>query len=77
MCLLLLFLFRTNGRKGRLDENDIHIVMVVFLKVPFWKLLDNSYVQCSFWAFMMYSYNNILKGYPTVEYFSDMEQLAR
>ena len=34
MFIVIIFV-RTNGRKRRLDESDFHIVMVVFLKVPF------------------------------------------
>ena len=38
----------SNCKKGHLDENDILTVIVVFSKVPFWKVLDHSYVQSSF-----------------------------
>ena len=30
MCLLLLFLFRTNGKKGQLDEKDFHHCYGIF-----------------------------------------------
>ena len=31
-CLLLLFLFRTNGKKGRLDENDVRHCHCIFFE---------------------------------------------
>ena len=37
------FLFRTYGKKGHLDENNIRHCCSNFLKVPCWKLLDHSY----------------------------------
>ena len=30
-----IFLFGTNGKNGHLDENDVHTVLVVFLKMSF------------------------------------------
>ena len=45
-CLLLLILFRTDGKKGHLDENDFrHCDGDFFSKVAFWKLLHHSYVR--------------------------------
>ena len=45
-CLVLLILFRTNSKKGHLDENDFrHCDGNFFSKVAFWKLLGHSYVQ--------------------------------
>ena len=49
--LILFFLFRTNGKKWHLDENDFHTIMVVFSKVPFWKC-HYSYVQNFFSTIM-------------------------
>ena len=60
-CLLLLFLFRTNGKKGRLDENDFRLCLAFFSKVAFWKLLDHSYVQSSFPINTRHIENSILK----------------
>ena len=36
-------------------------VMVIFLKVPFWKLLDHNYIQSSFSTIARYIDNSILK----------------
>ena len=46
-CLLLLFLFRTNGKKGDLDENDFRHGYGIFfesgiLKVTWWQLSSKS-----------------------------------
>ena len=59
---LLLFLFRTNGKKGRLDENDFrHCHGIFFAKVALWKLLDHSYVESSFPIIMRHIENSTLK----------------
>ena len=60
--LIFIFLLRTDGKKGHLDQNDFHTVVVVFSKVLFWKLLDHSYVQSSFLTIMMHIDNSILKN---------------
>ena len=59
--LIFIFLLRTDGKKGHLDENHFHTVMVVFSKVPLWKLFGHSYAQNSFLTTMMHIYNSILK----------------
>ena len=59
--LTLIFLFRTTSKKRHLDENDFDTVMVVFSKVPFWKLLDHSYIQSSFSIMVKHIDNSILK----------------
>ena len=59
--LTLIFLFRTTSKKRHLDENDFDTVMVVFSKVPFWKLLDHSYIQSSFSIIVKHIDNSILK----------------
>ena len=56
-----LFLFRTNCKKRHLNESDILTVMVVFSKVPFWKVLDHSYVQSSLSKITRYIDNSNLK----------------
>ena len=58
---IFILLFRTNGKKGHLDENDFHTVMVVIPKVPFWKLFDHSYVQSSLSIITKHIDNSILK----------------
>ena len=45
--LTLFLLFRTNGKKWHLDENNFHTIKAVFSKVPFWKG-HYSYVQSFF-----------------------------
>ena len=52
-------------------------VMAFFSKVAFWKLLDHSYVQSSFPINTRHIENSILKEYPTVKYFPDIDQLTR
>ena len=42
---LLLFLFRTNSRKGHLDGNDFRHSYGLLTKVVFWKLFHHNYVQ--------------------------------
>ena len=42
---ILFFLFRTDGEKGHLDENDFHHCYHNILKVSYWKLLDRSSVS--------------------------------
>ena len=61
---LLLFLFRTNGKKGHLDENDFPHCYGKFSKVVFWKLLDRSYVQSLFSTIMRHTDNSLLKDTP-------------
>ena len=56
-----IFLFRTSGKKGHLDENEFHTVMVVFPRAPFWKFLDRSFVQSSFSTIIRHIDNSILK----------------
>ena len=51
-------------------------VMAFFSKVAFWKLLDHSYVQSSFPINTRHIENSILKEYPTVKYFPDIDQLT-
>ena len=58
---LLLFLFRINDKKGRLDENDFRYCHGIFSKVAFWKLLYHSYVQSSFPIITRHIENSILK----------------
>ena len=58
---VIIFLFRTNGKKGYLDENDFHTVIVVFPKVSFWKLLDLSYVQSCLSTIMRHIDTSIMK----------------
>ena len=53
------------------------IVTAFFSKVAFRKLLDHSSVQSSFPINTRHIENSILKEYPTVEYFPDMDQLTR
>ena len=61
-CLLLLFLFRANGKKGHLDEHDFrHCYGSLFSKKAFWKLRDHSYVQRLFSANTRHIDNSILK----------------
>ena len=52
-------------------------VTAFFSKVAFRKLLDHSSVQSSFPINTRHIENSILKEYPTVEYFPDMDQLTR
>ena len=60
-CLLLLFLFRTNGNKGDLDENDICHGYGIFVKSGILKLLDPSYLQSPFSTIKRHIDNSILK----------------
>ena len=46
--LIFIFWLEPDAEIGNLDENDFHTVMVVFSKLPFWKLLLHSCVQSSF-----------------------------
>ena len=67
-CLLLLFLFRTNGKKGHLDKNDFrHCYGNFFRKWHSEKLLDHSYVQSPFSTNTRHFYNSILKD--TLQFF--------
>ena len=59
--LTFIFLFRTTSKKRHLDENDFDTVMVVFSKVPYWMLLDHSYIQSSFSIIVKHIDNSILK----------------
>ena len=65
-CLLLLFLFRTNDKKGHLDENDFRPCYGnVFRK---WhSQLDQSYVQSPFSTNTRHTANSILKN--TLQFF--------
>ena len=48
---IFIFLFRTNGKKGHLNESEFHHCSGNFSKVLFWKLLDHSYVDSQeLWA---------------------------
>ena len=60
-CLLLLFSFRTNSKKGQLDENGFRHCYGNFLKVALWKLLDHSYVESPFSTNTRNFDNRILK----------------
>ena len=76
-CLLLLFLFRTNGKKGRLDENDFRHCHGIFfesgiLKVT-WSQLCSKFLPNNYEA----HWKQHFERYPTVEYFPDMDQLTR
>ena len=44
---IFIFLFRTNGKKVYLDYNNSVTVMVIFLKVLFWKL--RATLTTTFW----------------------------
>ena len=73
-CLLLLFLFRTNGKKGHLDKNDFRYCSGNFFsKVAFWKVTWSQ--LCS--KFLLNKYEALwqqhFERYPTVIYFTDME----
>ena len=73
-CLLLSFLFRTNGKKGRLDENDFRHCLGIFfesgiLKVT-WSQLCLKFLLNNYEAHWKQHFE-----YPTVEYFTDMDQL--
>ena len=58
----VIFLFRSNGKKGHLDKNDFrHCNGNFFSKVAFWKLLDHSYVQSPFSTNTRHIDNSILK----------------
>ena len=59
--LLLLLLFRTNGKKGHLDGSDFRYCYGMHSKVTFWKLLDHSYVQSSFSIITRHIESRILK----------------
>ena len=63
---IFIFLFRANCNNGHL--------MIVFPKVPFWKLLDHSYVQSSFSTIVRSIENNILKDTLPVEDFTDKDK---
>ena len=76
-CLSLLFLFRTNGKKGRLDENDFRHCHGIFfesgiLKVT-WSQLCSKFLPNNYEA----HWKQHFERYPTVEYFPDMDQLTR
>ena len=61
-CLLLLFLFRTNGKKGHLDKNNFcHYYGNFFRNWYSEKLLDHSYVQSPFSTNTRHFNNSILK----------------
>ena len=49
-------------------------VMVIFPKVPFWKLLDHNYIQSSFSTFARYIDSGILKDTLQLKDFTDMDQ---
>ena len=66
-CLLLLFLFRTSGKEGHLDENGFRYCYGNFSKVAFWKLLDHSYVESPFSTNTRHIDNSILKD--TLQFF--------
>ena len=67
-CLVLLFLFRTNGKKGHLDKNDFRQCYGNFFsKVAFWTLLDHSYVQSPFSTNTRHFDNSNLKD--TLQFF--------
>ena len=57
----LFFLFRTNGKKNIWMRVIPVTVMIVILKVPFWKLLDITYVQSSFSTITRHIDNGIWK----------------
>ena len=74
--LLLLSLFRTNGKKGRLDENDFRHWHGIFsesgvLKVT-WSQLCSKFLPNNYEA----HWKQHFERYPTVEYFPDMDQLT-
>ena len=69
--LIFIFLFRTNGKKEHFDENEFYTVMVVFSKVPFWKLQ-----LCSKFLFNNYEahWQQYLGRNSKAEDFTDMDQ---
>ena len=76
-CLLLLFLFRTNGTKGRLDENDFRHCHGIFFKSGIlkvtWSQLFSKFLYNRYEA----HWKQHFERYPAVEYFPDMDQLTR
>ena len=76
-CSLLLFLFRTNGKKGRLGENDFcHCHCIFFesdiLKVT-WSQLCSKFLPNNYEA----HWKQHFERYPTIEYFPNMNELTR
>ena len=60
--LIFIVLFRTNVKKGLLDENDLQmVIMAVFSKVPFRKVFHHSYVKNSFSTITMHLDSSSLK----------------
>ena len=76
-CLLLLFLFRTNGKKGCLDENDFRHCHGIFFKSGIlkvtWSQLFSKFLYNRYEA----HWKQHFERYPAVEYFPDMDQLTR
>ena len=42
--IFFFFLFRNDGKNGNIDENDFRHCYGNISKLPYWKLLDHSYV---------------------------------
>ena len=76
-CLLLLFLFRTNGKKRCLDENDFRHCHGIFFKSGIlkvtWSQLFSKFLYNRYEA----HWKQHFERYPAVEYFPDMDQLTR
>ena len=74
VCSLLLFLFRTNGKGGQLDENDLRHCYGNFSEGDIFKVTWSQLCL----KFLLNNYEAHWKQhfeYPTVEYFTDMDQL--
>ena len=68
---IFIFLFRSNVRKGYLDESDFrHSYGNFFRKI---KLLDRSYVKVSSQQYEGH-WQQHFERHPTVEDFTDMDQ---
>ena len=59
--LIFIFLFRTNGRKGNLDENNFPTVMVSCFESAILKV-NHSYVESPLSTVIRHTDNSILKG---------------
>ena len=72
--LFIIFLFRTNGKKGHLDENDFRYCYCNLSKVAFWKPLERSYIWSSFSTIYEAPWQHHFERLPVVENVMDIDQ---
>ena len=75
-CLLLSFFFRTNGKKGHLDENGFRHCYGNFFEKGILKVTWSALCSKSFLNSYEAHWKQHFERYPVVLYFKDMDQHA-